>query len=283
MPPRKRKTTPINDPTPYAKKKRKKEKKPSTSVQRGIESFFVSPKQKQNGFDTPAKEAAVEGGGKTAQEVILLSDSDDDSEPEPPEAGPSKQTGTVTVGDEDDEAMAKRLAMEYGIDIEELKRKERQDEERLQTLREEETKCEEVNSDGPGRRNGTSVSTTKPTKATPKVLPQTTPAKTAAKKPDTVLEPVSAPDSYPLDTDIFTFDPSQIDTRSWPRRSSTGTPYGSPVKGKAKAVEGQATGGTGVLVPYGFLTAGFVLITSTRSRLYITSPFSSRYQAEAFY
>jgi DNA ligase-1 len=54
---------------------------------------------------------------------------------------------------------------------------------------------------------------------------------------------------YPLDTDIFLFDPAKdISTTTWPRTSA----------GKLQ-------------IPYSFLTAAFVLVSATRARLIITT------------
>lgn len=61
-------------------------------------------------------------------------------------------------------------------------------------------------------------------------------------------EASDTPIVYPLDEDIFAFDPISIDTATWPRTA-----------------EGK------VHIPYSFLTAAFVLISATRARLIITT------------
>ena len=61
-------------------------------------------------------------------------------------------------------------------------------------------------------------------------------------------EASDTPIVYPLDHDIFAFDPTSIDTATWPRTA-----------------EGK------VHIPYSFLTAAFVLISATRARLIITT------------
>lgn len=78
---------------------------------------------------------------------------------------------------------------------------------------------------------------------------------------------------YPLDSDILDFEPSSIDTITWPLRSSCNI---SPRKQKQTEQEKETSSSMMEdlrtrKVPYSFLVAGFVLISATRSRLAITS------------
>lgn len=60
----------------------------------------------------------------------------------------------------------------------------------------------------------------------------------------------SDPVSYPLDSDIFEFDPERdVSTETWPRNAGTGR----------------------LQIPYSFLVAAFVLVSATRARLTITT------------
>lgn len=74
----------------------------------------------------------------------------------------------------------------------------------------------------------------------------------AIDSPTKLVLPENASDSpiiYPLDKDIFVFEPDvDVDTSSWPRNTA----------GK-------------LVIPYSFLTAAFVLISATRARLIITT------------
>lgn len=60
-------------------------------------------------------------------------------------------------------------------------------------------------------------------------------------------------EAIPLGDDIFTFDPSSVDTSTWPRVVGGPNEVAKPT------------------VPYALLTRAFVLITATRSRLAITT------------
>ena len=75
---------------------------------------------------------------------------------------------------------------------------------------------------------------------------------TVGESPGKLFVPPSdgpSPVIYPLDNDIFAFDPSSdISTATWPR-SASGT----------------------LQIPYSFLTAAFVLVSATRGRLIITT------------
>lgn len=72
---------------------------------------------------------------------------------------------------------------------------------------------------------------------------------------------------YPLDLDILEFEPKLIDTSSWPEISSAI----SPRKKAPMDTSMSDTQKIKKMVPYSFLVAGFVFISSTRSRLVITS------------
>lgn len=211
-------------------------KKPKSKADGGgqtaLDSFFASPSKPKPAAQPLSNGKSKEHNVKAAQpEIIALSDSDDDEPVKGKDDGVAKPAQQL---DEDDEAMAIRLAKEDGIDVEELRRKE---------------------------------------------MESKTPVKVKERSPPTSLGPMFGSSSKqpppprprrpsvpadPLDKDIFSFDPATIDTSEWPSRSSSS----SPSKGKGKAVQGEGP----VATPYAFLVEGFGLITSTRSRLYITSP-----------
>lgn len=69
--------------------------------------------------------------------------------------------------------------------------------------------------------------------------------------------------SIPLSEDIFSFDPTRIDTSSWPRATTTTTTTTSSSNPDSSS--------SPPTTPYALLTAAFVLISSTKSRLFITT------------
>jgi DNA ligase-1 len=201
------------------------------------------------------------GKGKARQEVdevIELSSSESDSDKKAPTSDKSPN-GKLTQ-EERDSRLAIELARAEGIDIEQLRRQER-----------DVTYARKL-AQSPDVEAGTSKVSVSPTKGSTAQLGSPTkqeptsptsklssflPTSNAASQPDQV--------AYPLDKDILAFHPTiDIDTSTWPRN-------------RDKTLQ----------IPYSFLTAAFVLISATRSRLLITTILTntlrtiSQYQPEA--
>jgi DNA ligase-1 len=214
-----------------------------------------SKKSKGDAQESPQRGLAYyfsknKGKAKQVDEVIELS-SDDSGEDRDHLATPT--TPRVRKNDltqvERDAQLAAELAKSEGIDVEHLRR---QDEIYARQLNHGENALP-----GPSKpsalfpKGSTSEQDSDNTRHGPFVSPI---GKSKLSSNSTFFPTLStsSPENvvYPLDKDVFAFDPStDIDTRTWPRHHRT------------KAVQ----------IPYSFLTAAFVLISATRSRLLIVT------------
>ena len=198
---------------------------------------------------TPTK---VQNKGKSKEEPLELEESDE----EPSTPAPISKTQS-----ELDEEFARALARDEGIDIDQLRRNE--EDEKL-------AKRMAVDMDQAGKESlpvhPFFAPIAKGSSSKPKIkhdtpvkieghVTATSPSTSANTTPKMAFgsfaAPIEAPQtSYPLDSDIFAFQPSRdIDITGWPKSR----------QGTTETVQ----------IPYAFLTASFVLISATRSRLKI--------------
>ena len=233
----------------------KPQKKPKLS-DGSLESFWrQSPQKLANAHPiTDRNEGQGQSKGKAKEEPIELGDSDEDDFTK----GSIAKTQT-----ELDEEFARALAEDEGIDIDKLRQHE-QDEILAKSLAGDtgETTARDIHPppvhpffSPPAKASSPSKSKIKQTPVgkseaqTPIKSPQTTTKMAFGSFTTTVEAPLLI---YPLDLDIFAFQPSRdVDTTGWPR-SRQGT-------------------ADNLQVPYAFLTASFVLISATRSRLKIVT------------
>lgn len=302
-------------PSSPADSPKKKAKKDRDDDQPQLESFFRSPavsptKKKVKPLATEAKKDA-KGKGKEPQpeDIICLSDEDDvpststkplriPDQGESSAGSPSKQTRQSQI--EEDEAFAREMARKDGIDVEALRRQEESDAEMARSIVEGEGKYRKVkrrenehaksNENGKGGQRGAlkteveeglktedvkveDVLNTVPVMSSPKQTRKTKPMaiKAEASPPSSALIKPSKTfdtstdsiDYSQLLVDIFDFTPLSIPTSSW------------PLKNKANPSQRS--------IPYSFLTAAFVQISATRSRLLISKILTNTLRTVMYY
>lgn len=196
----------------------KKKKKDTKNGQADLSSFIKSPVKDEKKAKNGHREAVID----------LLSDADEADVQEVTALTPSPSTSKV-------KADVKPKA-EAVIDLDDLDSEEEKDEKPKTPVnaffakRPKAEEAEDVKPDVKGKGKAK-----------------------ALESPGKLVANVSAdeePPVYPLDIDIFAFDPaSHVSTQTWPRNPSTGK----------------------VHIPYSFLVAAFVLISATRARLTIVT------------
>lgn len=237
MPPKKRPNGTSQPSTPTKKQK--------SGQQSALTSFFTSPSSRSTATFTAAPTSPTLSAAKAKQKQISI-DLDEDT-------NTATELESSSSQEEKDAAFAAQLAaQEAGVSVDEYRARMQGDEDLARRLHMEWSGGQ----DGDAGQERIKEEAG-PSSSSRKLSPPRTPA-SPSKKPAPTPNPVdlaaldASIQAIPLGDDIFVFDPSAVDTSSWPTIVNK---------------DGILTPTT----PYALLTQAFVLISATRSRLAITT------------